>query len=164
MRVNSRRSRALRTGPESAIRTSRCATTCGAVSAIAAEWCATECALRLLTIRGFDRRVAKGRASVDTLDNPQLAVAALAERAPRFLICRTVVRGDRLRDAVELDHDGSLFEAQLVHLCRQPAREKTPARPPQRGSRELGVRRERRGVVNRAIEGDPIRFGHDRDS
>src|SRR5216683_1100145 len=57
----------------------------------------------------------------DTLDNAQFPIHGLAQHAECFLIGGTVVRGDRLCDAVEFNQNGTLAEAALINLRRHPA-------------------------------------------
>src|SRR5438552_4129725 len=61
------------------------------------------------------------------LDDAQVPIHGLAQHAERFLVGGTVVRGDRLCDAVELEQNGTLAETALVHLRGHPAREEAPA-------------------------------------
>lgn len=101
-----------------------------------------------------------------TLDNAQFPVDGLAQYAKRFLIRRTIMRGDRLCDAVELNKNSSLTKAAFIDLRRDPAREEAPASRLKGGAGELGISGESLRVVNRTVCRNPVRFGHgenDRD-
>lgn len=68
------------------------------------------------------------RRLVDSLDDAQVPIDCLAQYAQRFLVCSAVVRRDRLRDAVELDQNGALVEAVVIHWAGVPrARTRPPA-------------------------------------
>src|SRR5580693_4789068 len=54
------------------------------------------------------------RASFGALDDAQITVGTVPEGAQCLLIPGTVVRGDGLRDAVELDEDSALSKPALV--------------------------------------------------
>ncbi len=59
----------------------------------------------------------------DSLDDAQVTISAIAKCAQCLLIFRTIVCGDRLRDAVKLNDDRALFEARFRRLepaCRAP--------------------------------------------
>jgi len=97
---------------------------------------------------------------VGALDNPQVPINCIAQYTESFLIRRTVVCGDRLCDAVELDQNGALAEAALIHLGREPPGEDARAGFLERGSGKLGIGGESLRVVNGTICGNPVRFGH----
>src|SRR5260221_7088693 len=99
--------------------------------------------------------------SRNSFDDAQVAFAGVAQHAQRLLVARAVVRGDRLRDALELGHDGALVQPALVCLRgRRRADQETPARRLDRRRGELRVRGERVGVLDRAVTHYPIRLGH----
>ena len=101
-----------------------------------------------------------GCALVDRLDNAQVPIHCVAQYAECFLICRTVVCGDRLCDAIELDKNGALVETVVIDLGGIPSRKYPRAGFLKRGSGELRICGESLWVVNRAIRGNPVRFGH----
>src|SRR5205085_2079731 len=92
-----------------------------------------------------------------------VSIDSLAQYPKCFLIRRTVVRGDRLCDAIELNQNGALAEAALIHLRRHPTREEAPAGLLERGTGELGIGSESLRVVNRTVRRNPIRFGHEKN-
>ena len=97
---------------------------------------------------------------VRPLDNAQIAIDRLPQYAQGFLVPGTVVRGDRLRDAVELDEDRALTEATVIHLSGDPAREETAAGLLERRAGQLGICSESFSVVNGTVRRYPIGFGH----
>jgi len=97
---------------------------------------------------------------VDSLNNAQVAIHRVAQYAECFLVSGTVVCGDRVCDAVEFNQNGALAETAFIHLGRVPSRKHPAAGFLKRGSGELRIGGESLGVVNRAIDGNPIRFGH----
>src|SRR5580700_10634013 len=64
---------------------------------------------------------------LDALDNPHIALGALAEHLEGFPIAGAVMGRGRLRDAVEFDDHDALDEAGFVGLGRVAAREEAPA-------------------------------------
>src|SRR6185437_1331943 len=95
------------------------------------------------------------------LDDPEIAVdRSLAEHAQRFLVRSAVVAGSRLRHAGEFDHHGPHEQAALVRVRRGAAREELAAGRVDRGPGELRVGRELLGIVDRAVEGNPIPLRH----
>jgi hypothetical protein len=84
----------------------------------------------------------------------------LPERDERLLIRGAVVRGDGLFNAIELDGNGALRNALLIRLDGAAASKEAAAISDYGWSGELSVRRQRDGIRNRAIEGDPIPLSH----
>src|SRR5690606_39593770 len=60
-----------------------------------------------------------GRRSVEAFDDAEVALEAVGEFGQRLLVGRTLVRGDRLFEAVELDQDDALGDSGFV--CDDPA-------------------------------------------
>ncbi len=56
-------------------------------------------------------------ASIDSFDDAQIALGSVSERTEGLLIPGTVMCGDGLRDAVELNQDSALIEPILVGAC-----------------------------------------------
>jgi len=96
----------------------------------------------------------------DTLDNPHIPINGIAQYSECFPIRRTIMRSDRLCDAVELNQNSALAKAALIDLCRDPAREEAPASALKCGNRESGISSESFRVVNRTVCSNPVRFGH----
>ena len=99
-------------------------------------------------------------ASLEALDNTQVAIGTVAERPQCLLVTRTVMRGNGLRQACKLNEYRALIEPILVGACRQPAREKAAARRLKRRGGELGVRSESLRIAYRTVRADPICGGH----
>ena len=95
-----------------------------------------------------------------TLDNAYVPIDGLAQYSECFPIRRTVMRSDRLRDAVELNKNSALAKTSLIDLRRDPAREDAPASVLKGGTGELGISSESFRVVNRTVCSNPVRFGH----
>src|SRR6185437_14890676 len=96
------------------------------------------------------------------LHDPEIPVGRpLAEHAQRFLIARAVMTGDRVRHAGEFDHDGSQQHAALVRMRRDAAREELAARGLDRRAGELRIRRDLLGMVDRAVERNPVALCHE---
>src|SRR5262249_20716455 len=89
-----------------------------------------------------------------------VAIRRLAQHLQRFLITRTVVSGDRLLDAVELDDDQALRNAGLVGFCGSAAGQETATAGGDRRSRDLGIGRQGLGIRDRTIARHPIRLRH----
>src|SRR6267142_3724185 len=82
--------------------------------------------------------------SGNSLDDSHVSFDGVAENAQRLLVAGAVVRGDRLRDALELGHDGALVQPALVDFRRRRgAHQEAPARRLDRWGGELRVRGER---------------------
>jgi hypothetical protein len=105
-------------------------------------------------------RTGTNAGSGNAIDDPQIAIGAIAQDAQRLLIGRAIMRGNGLCDAVELDEDRALVDATLVDLLRQSAREKAAARSLQRRSRQFGVGRDRCLIPNGPVCRNPISLGH----
>src|SRR5215475_2667125 len=71
------------------------------------------------------------------------------------------MRGGRLRDTLELDHNYALVHPSLVGLRWHATHKKTPARSLNRGTGNFCVRSQCVRIPNRAIRYDPICLGHD---
>src|ERR1700693_5391187 len=78
-------------------------------------------------------------ASVDSLDDAHVALRRIAQRDQRRLVARAVMRGDRLRDAGELDQHGALVDAGLIGLGGAAAGEEAAAAGDDGGAGKLGV-------------------------
>lgn len=90
--------------------------------------------------RAITRRVGcRTRRSSDPFNDAYIALGAAAERFERGLVSRAVMRGDCLRDAVELDDNRALIQPRLVSLGRHSAREVAAARALHRRKGELCV-------------------------
>jgi len=81
--------------------------------------------------------------SCDALDDAQITIGTVPERAKRLLICGTVVRGNGLRDALELEKHDALREPAFINACREAARQEAAAGRFQCRARQPGVSRQR---------------------
>ena len=90
----------------------------------------------------------------------KVAHRAVAERLERLLVGRAVVGGDRLLDAREFGDDDALLLPRLVGVRRGAACQIFAAERPRRLGRQLGVFGELRRIGNRAVDRDPVAFGH----
>ena len=89
-------------------------------------------------------RPGTGGTSVDSLDDAHVTLRGIAECDERRLVTWAVVRGDRLRDAGELDQHGALVDAGLIGLCGAAAGEEAAAAGDDGGAGKLGVLGQRR--------------------
>jgi hypothetical protein len=69
------------------------------------------------TVLGWGFLFFRVAASIDSFDDAQIALGSVSERTEGFLIPGTVMCGDGLRDAVELNQDSALIEPILVGAC-----------------------------------------------
>lgn len=81
--------------------------------------------IRMAARRRFD--IKQPQSGSGALDDSYLPLCAVAERKQRRLIAGAVVRGNGLGHAVELDQNGTLHEALLVHLGRFAACQEAPS-------------------------------------
>src|SRR6516165_9711559 len=90
----------------------------------------------------------------------RMSRTAPSECLERLAVFRAVVRGDRLLDAGEFRHHNALLPPRLEGGGRVAAREVSHAVFRQRSRRKLGVGGDLGGVLDFAIAGDPVAFGH----
>ena len=88
--------------------------------------------------------------------DPQVPDRAAVERGERLLVGRAVVRGTGCVDRLEHDDHGAGHLAGLVGLLGHPADDERAARPPQRRTRQLGVRRDLGLVGDLPVDADPV--------
>src|SRR5688572_23733507 len=96
----------------------------------------------------------------DALDDADIALGAVAEQLERLLVRGAVVRRRGLVHAVELDHHHALVQPGLVGLRRRATNDELPTRGLDCRAGELGVRRQRVGILDRAVGRYPVGFGH----
>ena len=98
--------------------------------------------------------------SFDAFDNAQVTIGSLPEYAKCLLIPRTVMRGDRLCDAIKLNEDDALIKPTFIDARRQPARQKAAACRVKCRAGELCIRSESLLIAYGAVRANPICFGH----
>src|SRR5690242_12158582 len=100
-------------------------------------------------------------ARLESLDDTKIPVhAVVAEDLQSLLVARAVVRGKRLRHALELDHHYALGQALFVNLRGISPHDEASARCLDGGRSDLRVRRERVLVLDGVVKRDPIAFCH----
>jgi hypothetical protein len=98
----------------------------------------------------------RGGTRLHAFDDADLADGAVAEGRHGLLVRGAVVRGDRLRNALELDDDGALLQAMFVDGDRLATGEERAAAAGDGGAGQLGVRRQLVGVGDGAIGAHPV--------
>src|SRR5215471_882254 len=107
----------------------------------------------------FSTQVSVENPSGNSFQNAYVALG-LTQDFNRFLVFRILVCSHRILHTVEFNDHRTLLQASLVDLHSRSTRKKSPTVCLHDRSRQLGVFRQNRRVLNRMIEGNPISLGH----
>ena len=94
--------------------------------------------------------------SIDALDYPELALDRSFELHDRGLVGGTVMGGERLFEAGELDDDGAFVDAGVEGLDPTDARQELAAAGLDRQPHGLGVFRQRVGILDLPVTNHPV--------